>query len=753
VTDDQTRTAQPAAGSDSDRAVSPRAGVWEIDPASGVIRWTAAAAALHATPDWESEEALEHLAARIPADDFERLRHAIRHAWESDEPLVAEYRIGAEPERARWLQTTGAAAPVATGGPPLLRLVSVDITARRQAEAAALRGETWFRALVQHGADAILVIDPAMVLRYASPAVQRLLGRAPGELVGASLTSLVHVEDASNVIGLVRAALSGSAGVTSATVRCRHRDEQWRSLELLARPLTGVPGITGLVLSAHDVTDHRAVEERLVHQAAHDALTGLPNRARFTSRLVEWAGALRRDQPVALLVIDLDRFKVVNNSLGHEAGDSLLVAVTQRLRDCLGATAGLARFGGDEFAACLPGVTQEEAIEAAERVILSLEAPIAIAGREVCTGASIGIACGLARRDTIGGLMRDADVALYQAKQAGRSTALLYRPSMTVEPPVWFELEADLRRAVARGELRVHYQPIMDAGSRRLVAAEALLRWEHPTRGLVPPMDFIPLAEETGLIVPIGEWLIDEVCRQMVVWCATKGCTLEAVHVNVSARQLQHPRFVTTVERLLKQSGLPPERLRFEVIERVLVDDVRSEASTLASLRALGVKLAIDDFGAGASSLGHLRELKADLLKLDRSLVQRLDTDLGDRAVVRAVTALAHAFDMRVVAEGIETPSQLASIVAVGCDWGQGYLFGEARTAGELVVFFDPSGGTLPAGRGERGRPTEELAAILGLVQTAQLGPTRLDAESEDEDEIQDKESGNERNANEEPSR
>jgi diguanylate cyclase (GGDEF)-like protein/PAS domain S-box-containing protein len=734
VTEQQDRLrADGITRSSSDGSV-PRAGTWALDSRTGQLTWSDATAQLHGvSPDTFGGQ-LADFTALIHADDRSNVHRALDEALESDEPLSVEYRVTLGDGTFRWVLATGAR----TGDAGRLEGVTVDMTARRRTEAIAQRSAAWFRGLIQQAHDPILVVDSDLTLRYASPAVERLLGRPPGELIGGSLMSVVDPADAQAAAEIVAKAIDASTGSTSsAVVRCSHRDGHPRDVQLIAAPLRDIPGIRGVVLSAHDITAQRAAEARLAHQAYHDALTGLPNRTRFTNWLTGALETIRRDcRTVTVLFIDLDRFKVVNDSLGHEAGDALLTEVGRRLQECLGSDASLARFGGDEFAAFFTGIDDAEAVAIAEQIINCLERPIPLAGRDVCTGASVGIAIGVVKRDTAGKLLREADVALYQAKQSGRGMAFIYHPEMTVEPPVWFELEADLRRAVERGELRLHYQPLMEASGRRVVAIEALLRWQHPTRGLVPPMDFISLAEETGLIVPIGEWLIDEACRQMVAWCAddTTG-SLEAIHVNVSARQLQHPRFADRLERSLQLSGLPAERMRLEVTERVLVDDVRAEAHTLGALRELGIRLAIDDFGAGASSLGHLRELKADVLKLDRSLVQRLDIDLGDRAVVRAVTALAHAFDMRVVAEGIETPSQLASIMAVGCDWGQGFLFGAPRSASEMAVFLDASNasltGDLTAGRSGPGGPTRELAAILGLAHTGMLNPSRTGGEEE----------------------
>lgn len=717
------RDAFPAAGTDGLAPSSPLpAGAWSYDPRLGVLVLSDGAARLHGVFPGRVAYTLDELVAHVDPGDRPALLDALRSAERAAEPVALEYRVRLGDGALRWLLSIVTA--VGDGQKtPKLHGATTDVTERRLAEMRSRRGEAWLRMLLGHADDAILVVDGAGKLRFASPAADRVFDCPAGELTGAAIDALVHPDDRPALHGLLAQAV---VGVTSPLVlRHLRGDGVFRSISLTGRPLTGMPGIAGVVLTARDITAQRAVEERLAHQAFHDALTGLANRARFTERLKALARTEGGPEAAAVLYIDLDRFKVVNDSLGHEAGDHLLVAVGDRLSKTLPADVLLARLGGDEFAVLLYRVSAQEAQAVADSILVALNTPFEVAGREVCAGASIGIAHGARRHDAASKLLREADVALYRAKQSGRSLAVVYQPSMTVEPPVWFELEADLRRAVKRGEMLLHYQPVIDTTTNHVVAIEALVRWQHPTRGLVPPMDFIPLAEETGLIVPIGAWLLEEACRQMTGWIAAdRRGTLSALHVNISARELHHPNFVATLEHALYQSGLPADRLRLEVLERVLVDDVRAGANNLSAIRALGVCLAIDDFGAGASSLGHLRELRADTLKLDRSLVRRLDADLSDRAVVRAVTALAHAFDMRVVAEGIETPIQFASVQAVGCDWAQGYLLGAARSPEELRVFLEGDmarDDETRAATGLRGDATREFAAMLGLAQTGQL--------------------------------
>ena len=466
--------------------------------------------------------------------------------------------------------------------------------------------------------------------------------------------------------------------------RARHRDGSWRWVEATVTNLLADPSVGGIVVNARDVTERREAEARLAHQAFHDPLTGLPNRARFAELLEAAVRRARSDgRSVGVLLLDLDGFKIVNDSLGHEVGDQQLVAVAQRLVSCLDRGETVARFGGDEFTVLLEEADAEEATATADRILAAMAEPMDVAGREVAGGASIGIALGPAHGVTPGELLKAADVALYRAKDAGGGLAVVYDPGMAAEALARFELELDLRGALEAGELGLAYQPVVDLATGRVVAVEALARWDHPERGPVPPEAFVPLAEETGLIVPIGAWVLEQACREAARWADAATGDAPVVSVNVGARQLRRPGFVEQVVRILAATGLAPERLQLEVSEQVLVEELRATSATLRGLRALGLELAIDDFGSGASSLGYFRELNAHALKVDRSFVLRLASDPGERAIVRAITDVAHAYGMHVTVEGIETAEQAAIVREPRRGSGAGILVRQARDGRE----------------------------------------------------------------------
>jgi diguanylate cyclase (GGDEF)-like protein len=422
-----------------------------------------------------------------------------------------------------------------------------------------------------------------------------------------------------------------------------------------------------------------------IRHAFNDSLTGLPNRALLLDRLeVALARAEREDEPVSVLFLDLDGFKVVNDSLGHVAGDRLLIDVARRLSDCLRRSDTAARIGGDEFAILLGDIgNPDRAPRVAERLIAALGEPFNVLGREVFVSASIGIAYG---KNDAQSLLRNADVAMYRAKRSGEAGAYAtFEPSMHAAVVERLEMEADLRRAIERNELVLHYQPIVELASGRVAGLEALLRWAHPRRGLVMPFEFIPLAEETRLIVELGRWVLHEACRQAAQWRDDPQTGRPWVSVNLSGLQLLDGDIDADVAAALAAAGLEPAGLTLEITETVLVQDVAAAVDRLENLRALGVSIAIDDFGTGYSSLRYIRRFPADMLKIAKPFVDGLHDEV-DAALVRTIIALADSLGLRTVAEGIEDPEQLARLRDLGCALGQGYLFArpvapEAATA------------------------------------------------------------------------
>jgi diguanylate cyclase (GGDEF)-like protein len=425
--------------------------------------------------------------------------------------------------------------------------------------------------------------------------------------------------------------------------------------------------------------ERRASEAETRHQALHDPLTGLPNRALFRDRLQHaLARSRRRDTTLAVLFLDVDNFKVVNDSLGHEAGDELLTALAPRLAEAVRTGDTVARFGGDEFVLLCEDVADEqEALEIAERVKQCFARPLPIAGGEHFVTASIGVALPSGGHDTTESLLRDADAAMYQAKERGRARFEVFDADMRASAVKRLQVEAELRRALERDEMRLVYQPVIEVETGKIAAVEALLRWHHPQRGVVSPLDFIPVAEESGLIVPLGAWVLREAMRKAVHWrrlCIPGDAPL-VVSVNLSARQMSEPDLVPTVAALIEETGVDSRQMALEITETVLVEDTVAAAEQLRALEVLGVKLVLDDFGTGYSSLGYVKRFPLSFLKIDRSFVAGMGKSDRDAAIVCAIAEMARALGARVVAEGVETEEQLAAVGKLGCELAQGYLF------------------------------------------------------------------------------
>jgi len=550
------------------------------------------------------------------------------------------------------------------------------LTAREavQSDRARRKTEARFGWLVRNSSDFIMAVDAEGTIDYVSPSVERLLTEPAHQLLGTPLVDLAHPEDKAELESLVGRAMASPGRRVSGEWRIRQSDGTWLPVETVASSGTGDFDTTGVVLNTRDLAERKALEQKLTFQAFHDPLTRLANRSLFRER-VEHTLDRRTLADTAVLFIDLDNFKTINDSLGHAAGDHVLVETAHRVRSCLRTEDTAARLGGDEFAVLLEDADVTAAARVAERIRVALGTPFWVLGQEVYISASIGIAV---RRDgdTAGELLRNADVAMYTAKSKGKACFEIFEPAMHDAVVARLGLEAELRRAVERQEFVVHYQPIVKLDSGEVIGAEALVRWQHPTRGLVPPLEFIPLAEETGLIVPLGSWILRQACRQLAEWQRLRGGGEPFVmNVNLSSRQLVREAIADEVAAAVDDSGIRASWLVLEVTETVLMADPEVAAKALASIRDLGVRVALDDFGSGYSSLSHLRRFPIDIVKIDKSFVDDVAHEGAESAIARGIIELGRAMRIQTVAEGIEVDEQAEVLRTLGCELGQGFFF------------------------------------------------------------------------------
>ncbi|HAM03413.1 MAG TPA: hypothetical protein DCQ30_14495 [Acidimicrobiaceae bacterium] len=562
-----------------------------------------------------------------------------------------------------------------------------------------------FAAMVRSSSDLTTVVDAEGIILYQSPSSTGLLGWDPDQLVGTSFTGLVRPDDRLVWHRSMTYVVQEPDTQRSATWHLTTVDGADVSVETRITNLLDDPAVFGIVLNSRDVTERVRLEEELRHQAFHDSLTGLANRALFQDRLVHAAARLERTgEPISVLFLDLDDFKSVNDGRGHYTGDEVLRSVGDRLRQTVRAGDTLARLGGDEFAVLLEGADEATAVTTAGRVLEALQRPFPVAGTEAGIRASIGIVSPSEAPIDADDLLRDADIAMYAAKSAGKDQWAVFRPSLYDKVINRLQLETDLSRAIDNDELAVQYQPVVDLRSGQVRGIEALMRWRHPYRGTVMPGDFIPIAESTGLIVPMGRWLLNRAChdvRRLQVEARRPDLRLA---VNLSARQLDDEDLVDDVQVALLTSGLRPEFLTLEITESVFMANPDRSVRVLEQLRGLGVKMSIDDFGTGYSSLSYLQRLPVDELKIDRSFVVDASAAGDTTALVDTIVRLAEDFGLETVAEGVETEEQLHRLRRAGCRLAQGFLFAHPSDIDETSRLLVSAASHSAGGRGgERG--------------------------------------------------
>ncbi|HLF41771.1 MAG TPA: EAL domain-containing protein, partial [Acidimicrobiia bacterium] len=649
-------------------------GSWEWDVGPDRVVWTDEMFRLLGLRPDEVYPAYEAFLARVDPGDRDDVDRRLRGAVKEQSSFSIDVRILLPAGGQRWVHARGEVGD-GDGEGPRLRGTLHDVSERKTAEEALRRSEERFRRIVETAQEGVWTLSATGVTTFVNARMAGMLGCDSEAMVGRPFLEFVDVSNQDSARHHLAPFRPGTDDHFDLKLRRSDGATLWALVSVTR--LTDGGSFTGTLAMVTDITDRKRAEQLLAHQALHDPLTGLPNRTLLLDRLRQaLARSERTDAAVGVLFLDLDRFKVVNDTLGHGAGDDLLVQVAARLRTAVRPMDTVARFGGDEFAVLCEGIAGEAGARAlADRIAAALGAPVAVGGRDVAVSASIGIA--LAGGDTQDpeAVLRDADAAMYRAKERGRDCQEVFDVAMRTRLLERLGTEEALRGALEQDEFRLHYQPEVSLRDGRITGVEALIRWQHPERGLIGPGDFLSVAEETGLIVPMGTWVLQEACRQVRAWRDANPTIGDVtVWVNLSTRQLAQPDVVDVVADVLERTGLDAACLGIEITESTFMD-VRMVGPVLQALKKLGVCLAVDDFGTGFSSMNYLKEFPVDILKVDRSFVAGLGRDAGDSAIVAAVIGLAHSLGLQAIAEGVETYQHLAGLHGLGCDRAQGYYF------------------------------------------------------------------------------
>jgi diguanylate cyclase (GGDEF)-like protein/PAS domain S-box-containing protein len=656
---------------------------------------------------WTAPVGLTDFLARVCTGHPEPVPGRVADQLQLEDPGGVVVVLSTQSDGQGWLIVSGEEAPDVESRSSLAVLAHQIALAVERAglseRAHRAASEERLSSLVRHSSDLITVIDEEARIIYQSPSIEAVLGYAADEVVGRPFAALLHPSEQGRLsICLAEGSWAAAEGGPIESVLAAP-DGSPRHFEILLNDLRGDEHIRGIVLNGRDVSERRAFEEQLTHQAFHDSITHLANRALFNER-VRHAVARARREPMGLaaIFVDLDDFKTINDSLGHAAGDAVLLEVAKRIALSVRSGDTPARFGGDEFAVLLEDVGEvQAATDTAERILESLSAPLAIEHKMLTIRASIGISiAGAGAVIDADELIRNADSAMYIAKSDGKGGYRVFEPAMHQRMLTRLELRADLGRALEQEEFELHYQPLVRLSDGVVTGVEALLRWRHPERGLIPPDEFIPFAEETGLIVPIGRWVLREGCRQArLVRSALGGEALPSIGINLSVKQLFDCDILLDVVAALRDAGLEPSALTLEITESVMMTDTELAAARLQELHALGVRLAMDDFGAGYSSLSTLSHFPLDILKMDRSLLAAGAAPITT-GLASAVLGLGETFALEVVAEGIERGEQCTALRELGCETGQGFFFARPMPLARLLEFLSATTAIRPAGAG-----------------------------------------------------